>query len=143
MAVCASNVALLYLALEFRQRHRGISHCANGSDLHTAYMVEFENDNVCGAAINARVAPQELDDELAVYCPLMLRSRIQRRAERRTVVAIVFRVRVMLTGSAIRLKSIGATNSPCESLKRLEFTAPSTPLHVRSIANACASVVAL
>jgi len=105
-------------------------------------MVELENDNVCYAAVNAGVIPQELDDKSTVYRPLMLSSRIQRRAKRRTIVAIVFRIRVVLAGSAIRLKSIGATNSPCESFEGLEFTATSTPFHVCSIANACASMVA-
>ena len=105
-------------------------------------MVELENDNVCYAAVNAGVVPQELDDESTVYRPLMLRSRIQRRAKRRTIVAIVFRIRVVLAGSAIRLKAIGATNPPCESFEGLEFTATSTPFHVRSIANVCASMVA-
>ena len=66
MAVCASNVALVYLLLKFLQANPTPNHLANLLVLLAANMVEVQDSDVAHPAINARVLFQMIYNILPV-----------------------------------------------------------------------------
>ena len=142
MAVRAPHVTFFNLLLQLRQCHRRVGHGADVSDLRAPHVVELEYYRIGEATVTPRMCAEKLRDKTAVDVALSARSLSQCYAKGAMIVAIILSIRSVLTGPAIRLKSVRAAHSLRELVQYPLHTTTPTLLHAYNIANQCASVVA-
>ena len=129
MTIRATNFALRDFGFERAESDGREYHSRDAGNFLTSDVIELQHERITQTAVHARVRAEVFRDEASVDCSLPFRALRQHRPERLAMSCIVGRVRDVLAGTAIRLKSIASTFSSSKRVDWLPFLTTSASLH--------------